>query len=63
MITEDLRIEENLTVLNNKCKMVGWRLYPMRKISNAKLNVNLFKTLVTPNFRLIEGIIGWLSNV
>jgi hypothetical protein len=46
-----------------KCNYIRWKLRGLRKIGNLKLNINLFRVLIMPLYRLASACFHRLSEV
>jgi hypothetical protein len=55
VLRRDLKIDDHLEKIEKKARKIIWNIYGIRKSVNAKLNLNLFKMLIKPSYRLIVG--------
>jgi len=46
---------KHLEATEQKCNFIMTKLFAIRKLKNLKLNSNLFKIFILPNFRLLAG--------
>jgi hypothetical protein len=61
VITNKLRAEAHLAAINKKAIFMMQKLFPLLKIENGKLNINLFKMFIDPLFRLVGAFFGYLD--
>lgn len=52
ILNEDLDLEDHLSTLTRKISFIRLQLYGIRKLSKIHLNLNLFKLLITPLYRM-----------
>lgn len=62
MIDTSLSLDSHLNYIGKKIGFITHKLTPLRFLKDTKLNINLFKILIMPQFRMSFGIIDYLSN-
>lgn len=56
IIEGSLKPFSHLQHINKKINFLTYKLYPFRKLNNLKLSINLFKTFILPQYRLITSV-------
>ena len=54
--TRQLKLSDHYEAISQKISFVTYKLYGMRKREHLKLNINLFKVLIMPLYRLCFSI-------
>ena len=52
MIGGKIKVETHLKYINKKIGFMTTKLFPLRNLEITKLNMNLFKTFLMPQYRL-----------
>lgn len=60
-MNDTLDVKSHLTACERKVNFITNKLTPIRLRYNTKLNLNLYKILVTPLYRLAYSSYDWLS--
>jgi hypothetical protein len=54
-------VDKHMEEVAKKCNYIRWKLTGLRKIGNLKLNINLFRVLIMPLYRLASACFHRLS--